>query len=251
MSPPSSAPVTRPQTTPTGTSAPDGSNAPSAAALSHIASKIFTRGPLLFRLLQRFRPYICPFEELISHVPAGARILDIGCGGGLWLHLLNTTGRLASGLGFDSSTTAINLAQLASPVEPPPPEPIRTQPRLRFIHLDVRAPWPDETFDVVSIIDVLHHVPPAAQRNVIDLACARVRPGGTLIYKDMCRRPRWRALMNRLHDLILARQWIHYAPIDDVEAWAVSAGLQVERRAFFSRWWYGHELRVFVNRGEP
>ncbi len=247
----------RPNPSPAGDTAtppkPGIASVPSAPALSRIAATIFLRGPLLFRLLQRYRPFICPFEELLPHCPAGSRVLDVGCGGGLWLHLLNATDRLGEGLGFDSSAAAIELAQratIAPAASAAPSDAIRTEPRLRFIHLDVRAPWPDGTFDVVSIIDVLHHVPPAAQRSVITLACARVRPGGVLLYKDMCRRPRWRALMNRLHDLVLARQWINYAPVEDVEAWAVSAGMQIERRAFFPRWWYGHELRVFVKRGE-
>ncbi|MBX9737461.1 MAG: hypothetical protein K2X32_11100, partial [Phycisphaerales bacterium] len=65
---------------------------PAAGELSQVAASIFTTGPFLFRQLQRFRPYICPFEELIRHVPAGASVLDVGCGGGLWLHLLSATG---------------------------------------------------------------------------------------------------------------------------------------------------------------
>ncbi len=218
-----------------------------------MAASVFTTGPFLFRQLQRFRPYICPFEALIPHVPAGASVLDVGCGGGLWLHLLSATGRLGSGVGFDSSAGAIALASGARQSGAGgaggvggavATEHVRHQASLRFVHLDVRARWPGGLFDVVSIIDVLHHVPVSAQRKVIELACERVSAGGVLLYKDMCRRPLWRAWMNRLHDLVLARQWIHYARIEDVEAWAIAAGLVVERRASFSRWWYGHELLV-------
>src|SRR6266576_3469231 len=75
----------------------------------------------------------------------------------------------------------------------------------------------------VSMIDVMHHVPPSFQKEFLLTACRHVRPSGLLIYKDMCRRPRWRAAANRLHDLVLARQWINYLPISQVELWAGEA----------------------------
>ncbi|MGD9690699.1 MAG: class I SAM-dependent methyltransferase [Phycisphaerales bacterium] len=205
------------------------------AELSAIAARFYTRGPLLLRLLNRYRPYICPFEALIERVPRGSTVLDVGCGGGLFLALLSATQRVRLGVGFDSSANAIATAQAIG------------LPECRFIRLDAAAPWPEEPalFDVVSIIDVMHHVPPAHQRSVIRTAAGRLSPGGLLIYKDMCRRPRWRAAANRLHDLVLAKQWINYAPVGEVENWAREAGLKLAHAANFTRLWYGHELRVF------
>ena len=205
-----------------------------AATLRHL----YTRGPLTLRLLQHYRPYICPFELLIPHVPPNARLLDVGCGGGLWLHLLADMGLIAAGVGFDSAAPAIEIAR---GVAVPP----ATAAKLDFRHLPVEAPWPEGPFDAISVIDVMHHVPPAAQAGVIASAAQRLAPGGVLIYKDMVRRPHWRAGMNRLHDLVMARQWIHYAPIKSVEHWATAAGLTLVHSAHASRLWYGHELRVF------
>lgn len=212
-----------------------------ARDLHREARGLFPTGPSLIRLLQHYRPFIAPFEELIPLVPEGGRVLDIGCGGGLWIGLLAATGKLGDNgqaVGFDSSKPAIALAQQMR-------LPGDTGPRVRFEHLDVRAPWPEGTFDVVCLLDVLHHVPPDAQAGVIRQAAAKVSPGGLFIYKDMCRRPRWRALANRLHDLALAHQWIHYAPVEQVSRWAVGEGLRLDHAASFARLWYGHELRVF------
>ncbi len=211
----------------------------SPGALSAIAARVYTQGPLLLRLLQTYRPYICPFESVLKQIPPGSTVLDVGCGGGLLLALLASTGRTSRAVGFDSALPAIQIAQAAADRN--------GLHQCRFIHLDVAAPWPAEppTFDAVTIIDVLHHVPTAAQRQVIATAAGRVGPGGRLVYKDMCRRPWWRAWANRLHDLLLARQWIAYCPIEDVERWASEAGLKLIHRADLNRWWYGHELRVF------
>ena len=60
----------------------------------------------------------------------------------------------------------------------------------------------------------------------------------------MAERPRWRALANRLHDLVMARQWIHYLPIERVLAVAQAQGLTVVRRQHTACGCYQHELAV-------
>ena len=122
---------------------------------------------------------------------------------------------------------------------------------VRFEHLHAQSPWPAGEYDVVAMIDVMHHIPPAAQRAVFQEALSHVAPGGVLIYKDMCRRPLWRAGMNRLHDLVVARQWIHYLPIEHVDRWAAAAGMATERADAINRLWYGHELRVLRRPAAP
>ena len=210
-----------------------------AGALSRMAAGIYPEGPVLFRALQKYRPYICPFEALIEEVPEGASVLDIGCGGGLFLGLVDAAGLKPEGTGFDVSRPAIDLAQRMAAAARP------SGARLDFRRLDADAPWPDGDFDVVAMIDVIQHVPPSEQEAVIRRACRKVRPGGLFLYKDMVEKPWWRAAANRLHDLVLARQWIHYLPVKEVERWAEDEGLVLDRSELINRWWYGHELRVF------
>lgn len=208
--------------------------------LARIARSIFRRGPFLTRLLQHWRPYICPFEELLRFIPEQASMLDIGCGGGLLGALVCATSRPARFVGFDSSTAAIDVA-LANM-----PEGTRIADACapEFLRLDVGSPWPSGPYNVVSIVDVVHHIPPVHQKAALLQAAAALEQGGIFIYKDMTSRGFFRPLMNRLHDLLLARQWIHYLPIADAERWLAEAGLVVEHRAFLPRWWYGHELLV-------
>lgn len=213
---------------------PDGT----AAELSAAARGLFVDGPLGLRLLQRYRPYICPLELVLPWVKSGSRVLDVGCGGGLVLGLLASRGRAADGVGFDAAAGPIDVARRMAARAGP-------RARLEFVHLQVQDGWPAGEFDAVLIVDVMHHVPPADQAGLIREAAQHVRPGGRLVYKDMGRRPRWKALMNRLHDLALARQWIHYAPIEVVEHWAADAGLRLIHARAADRWWYRHELRVW------
>ena len=209
--------------------------------LSAVAGSIFADTSLLWRTLQRWRPYICPVETLVGLVPEGASVLDVGCGGGLFLGLLHQTGRLGRGLGFDVSAKAIDTARsMAERVS----KGSESSP-LTFQRLSVEETWPDGTFDVVSMIDLMHHVARPARHRLFDQAALRVRRGGILLYKDMGQRPRWRALANRAHDLLLAGQWIHHMPIRAVEAWADDAGLRLEHAQRVHRLWYAHDIRIF------
>jgi 2-polyprenyl-3-methyl-5-hydroxy-6-metoxy-1,4-benzoquinol methylase len=208
-----------------------------------IAASIFREGPLAMRLLQRWRVAVCPLEAVVDEVPRGSRVLDVGCGGGLLLGLLHQTGRLREGVGFDVSAPAIDVAQrMAARVQGGGRG---ADARLEFQRCRAEDDWPDGVFDVVTMVDVLHHVDPAAQRAFFERAAARVRPGGLLVYKDMAPRPRWRAWANRLHDLVMARQWIHEIDARDAESCARACGFAVSRAERINRLWYAHDLRVF------
>lgn len=206
-----------------------------ASEISGIARRICRDQPGAGRLLQIYRPYICPFEDLLAHVPEGADVLDIGCGGGLFLGLVAETARPGRAVGFDSNRAAIETAKKLRVARGSP----------EFLHLDVAAPWPEGRFDVVSMIDVMHHIPPAAQGGIFDLVVSRLQPGGVFLYKDINAHDRVRAAANRLHDLVLAQDWVHYLPVARARELAAGAGLTEELYRKIDRLWYGHDLHVF------
>ncbi|MEP7311779.1 MAG: class I SAM-dependent methyltransferase [Pseudomonadota bacterium] len=175
---------------------------------------------------------------ILPLVPPGARVLDAGCGAGLFLGLLADSAQVSQCLGFDSSDGAIALAQRMTRNLP-------AGSAVTFRQLDATAEWPKGAFDVVSLVDVLHHVPPPFQLSVLSRAIERLQPDGLLLYKDMAQRPIWRAIANRMHDLLLARQWIHYLPIADVEQHMAANGMVQIARGSAARYWYAHEWRVF------
>jgi 2-polyprenyl-3-methyl-5-hydroxy-6-metoxy-1,4-benzoquinol methylase len=214
---------------------------PHAPDIGAVARRVFTDGPLLQRVLQHHRHRIAPIARCIELIPPDSDVLDIGCGGGLFLACLAATGRIARGHGIDSSASAIATANAAA-------QRLRasgTAAQLTFEHRSVEAGLPDRRYEAVAMIDVMHHIPPAAQQQAFADALARVQPGGIFLYKDMCDAPFWRRGMNRLHDLTLARQWISELPIERADAWAADEGFDLtlaeERRIL----WYGHEIRVY------
>ena len=163
--------------------------------------------------------------------------MDIGCGSGIFLGLLEYFGLKIQGFGFDASRSAIDCANAMTRRH--------NHFDLRFEHIRKEDPWPDGQFDVVSIIDVLHHIPVEHQKSAFEAAAARVSPGGLLLYKDMSNTPWYLASANRLHDLIVAREWIYYVPVADIERWAIGLNLQLENKESVRMLWYQHDLRVF------
>lgn len=216
--------------------------APTPKELSAGAKALYTGGPALLRLLQHYRPYVCPFGALMRWVPRGGTVLDVGCGGGLWLGLLAQRGHIARGVGFDAAAPVIDLARSMSAGA-------GLEGTLDFLHLPVERPWPEGTFDAVTIVDVLHHVPPAFQAEVIRTAAGKVRPGGRLIVKDIAPEDRVRAFANRMHDLTLAKQWVRYMTRDAIVGAGRSAGLTLEHAERINTLWYGHDLCVFSRPG--
>lgn len=215
---------------------------PTTADLSDLAARLFQDGSTKLRLMQKYRPYICPFDLLIQYVPQGANMLDVGCGGGLFLGLLAGLDHIKSGHGFDTSEAAIGTAQkMADRAQASGHE-----TNLLFEVRSADAAWPEDTYDVVSLIDVMHHVPPLAHQKVIENAIQRVNPGGKFIYKDMCQRPLWRAIANRMHDIVLAQEWINYLDMEKVRQWGINQGLTIEHESTTNLFWYGHELTVFT-----
>ena len=210
----------------------------SPSQMKHDASTLYPDGPALRRTIQVLRPLICPFGEIISVVPEDATLLDIGCGSGLFIGLLARHRNITLATGFDASSPAIALAQKMRSIHP-------KADKISFEHRAVEAPWPDQMFDVVTIIDLFHHLSHADQASTFKNAVNRLKPGGKLIFKDVGRAPAWRAFFSWLHDLVVAREFIHIPHERDIAAWARDNEMTVTTRATYNMWWYGHELWVF------
>lgn len=204
---------------------------------SRIAACLYREAPYPFRLIQQLRPLICPYRALNAAIPSASSILDVGCGGGLFIGILAYAGKVKSAIGIDSNPKAIRVAQGMK-------ERLPNSSQIAFEIVEAGDSWSPDVFDVVSMIDVMHHIPKDSQAAFFAKAVGRVAPGGILLYKDIAARPYWRATANRLHDLVLARQWIEYAPIELVKQWASTLGLIVECSRTIDMLWYRHELLV-------
>ena len=212
-----------------------------AAGLAELSRNYYAGQHWRWRLVQPLRPFICPFTEVIDLVPRDSVVLDVGCGSGLFLLFLASFGKVRRAVGFDVAAEAIATANAAR----------KRLPNPELLHFAVRAVEdgiPPGDWSVVSAIDVIHHIPPPHQAQFIRDLCAATPPGARLIIKDMVARPRWRAAANRLHDLLMAKQWVHHAGPEQVESWVTDPDMVCVHRSRRNMFWYGHWTLVFERR---
>jgi 2-polyprenyl-3-methyl-5-hydroxy-6-metoxy-1,4-benzoquinol methylase len=207
-------------------------------AQSALIQQLYPAAALGSRLKQRWRPYLSPFASALQAVPPGSRVLDVGCGGGLFLMLLAACDRITAGFGFDRSEDDIRTAQQAMRSS-------GLESILRFEVRDVEAGIPPDEWPVVSLIDVLHHVPEDHHSSLIRTLSQHVGPGGRLIIREPARRPYWRNLANAIHDLIISRQIVRTRNPEEIEDWLSQSGLQLIQKEATTSLWYGHWLLVF------
>ena len=217
---------------------PSASEALTPKKLSSFFFDLYDDAPRSLRLLIAARPYVCPYEKLVSFVPNGAKVLDFGCGTGSLLAVLAALNRLGYGVGCDVSRAPLSAARAAAAR-------IGATDRLDFLHIDDVESAPMGPFDVVAMVDVLHHIPLSARAGAIAAAARRMASGGLFIYKDMTDRPLWRRLAHTLDDLVFSHELVHQVRNGEVESWAMQSSLTLEHAEYIPRLVYGHQLRVF------
>ena len=179
-----------------------------------------------------WRPRICPFHLLVEHVSQDSRVLDIGCGNGLWLFLLAELNRIREGIGVDTCSGKIQVAQRLR----------GKQDHLRFCAVNPDDPWPADPVDCVTMIDVIHHVPPERQRAFVQAAAKT--DATRILIKDIDPASKFKSAANTLHDLVLSRQRPRYCHPEDLCTWLGESGFTVRLRQRCDMLWYSHFLIV-------
>ena len=177
------------------------------------------------------RPLICPFDKLIFQIPRNQNIFDVGCGDGVFLYLLAIFREPKKLFGVDVIDTDLDTVK-------------KIFPNTNYIKIKDISDWPKDDFNVVTVIDVLHHIKPSEQHKFIIEILNKIKPGGTLLIKDMSTKPWYFALMNIIHDLVFANQLIRYFPFDELVKIIEKNGFQILETNSKILLWYSHEWLV-------
>ncbi len=131
-----------------------------------------------FKPLHAINPLRLGWIESITNLE-GKRVLDVGCGGGILAESLSKAGATVTGI--DLSTKALKVAELHQLES-------GTTVRYRSISAEDLAKEEPHSYDVVTCMEMLEHVPDPAS---VVQACANLcKPGGYLFFSTLNRNPK-------------------------------------------------------------
>jgi 2-polyprenyl-6-hydroxyphenyl methylase/3-demethylubiquinone-9 3-methyltransferase len=175
-----------------------------------------------FRPLHEINPLRLEWIEQHAAL-AGKRVVDVGCGGGILAEAM--AGRGADVTGIDLSEKALRVAQLHLNES-------GRSVRYEAVAAEALAEREPESFDLVTCMEMLEHVP---EPSSVVAACARLaRPGGSVFFSTINRNPKSYlfAVLGAEYVLRLLPKGTHdyqrFIKPSELARWCRDAGLQVD-----------------------
>lgn len=181
--------------------------------------------PISARLRVLGRYLSCPYTCILNLFPRSGRILDVGCGDGLLLFLLSvqpdSEGRTY--VGIDPAGDKISVARRAGITS------------AEFLLGDVST-LPSETYDCVTIIDVLYLLPKSQWSEFLTHSVRVMRQNGLFIVKEVTDRPRWKYWFAYVEEVLAIKvmrmtrgDMPHFEPIEEYRTHLEVAGVDVSQ----------------------
>ncbi|HUR88065.1 MAG TPA: bifunctional 2-polyprenyl-6-hydroxyphenol methylase/3-demethylubiquinol 3-O-methyltransferase UbiG [Ramlibacter sp.] len=198
-----------------------------------------------FRPLHQINPI--RLDWIQSYGPlAGKRVLDVGCGGGILSDSMARKG--AQVVGIDLATKALRVAQIhALEAQTPNVD-------YREVSAEALAATEPESFDAVTCMEMLEHVPDPAS---VVRACSRlVKPGGMVFISTINRNPKsfMFAIVGAEYVLNLlprgTHEYMKFVRPSELAAYCRAAGLEVagsrgmEYNPITRRYWLSADTSV-------
>jgi 2-polyprenyl-6-hydroxyphenyl methylase/3-demethylubiquinone-9 3-methyltransferase len=176
-----------------------------------------------FRPLHQINPLRLDWIDGQARLSA-KKVLDVGCGGGILAESMARRG--AEVLGIDLASKPLRVAQLHAM------EAGVERLRYREVAAEALAAEAPASFDVVTCMEMLEHVPQPA--SVVQACATLVKPGGWVFFSTINRNPKsfLFAIVGAEHVLKLLPKGTHeYARFirpSELARWCRDAGLQLQ-----------------------
>jgi 2-polyprenyl-3-methyl-5-hydroxy-6-metoxy-1,4-benzoquinol methylase len=209
-----------------------GSNAIRRIVESYDSAAIRAYSKVRFTILRQ--PFL---EEIGQYLPARGDILDMGCGFGLFslYFAMGEAGRRIVGVDLDENRVAAARRSAAKLY-------------LRNVSYEVcdAVTWQSaQRFDAIYMLDLIHHLPKDHVETFLAAIAGRVKPGGTLLLKEVAPTPRFKMLFTLALDrLMVGSDPIRYWPPQELSAILTRLGFDIVRHRMTDFLPYPHLLYV-------
>jgi 2-polyprenyl-6-hydroxyphenyl methylase/3-demethylubiquinone-9 3-methyltransferase len=181
------------------------------------------------------RPLIIPFDLIEEYVPKNGFVVDVGCGYGIFANYLATSSKEREIIGIDLNKKRISTANKI----------FAQSPNLNFMHADITgAKIPNA--DIITAIDVLHHIPTLELQTQLLKSCFSVlSKNGKLIVKDVDTKPKWKHLIARFNDYVMAHgDLVLFQDKHSVTNLLKKTGFEIEKIVNIKKYPYAHILYI-------
>lgn len=175
-----------------------------------------------FKPLHDINPLRLAYVDKLAHIN-GKKVLDVGCGGGILAEAMCKAGAQVSAI--DMAEASLNVARLHA---------LESELEIDYLQISAEeyADQNESSFDVVTCLEMLEHVPDPAS---VVQSCARlVKPGGYVFFSTINRNPKaWLfAIAGAEHILRLLPKGTHefkrFLRPSELGAFARRAGLELQ-----------------------
>jgi 2-polyprenyl-3-methyl-5-hydroxy-6-metoxy-1,4-benzoquinol methylase len=135
---------------------------------------------------------------LDQYLPKQGLILDLGCGYGVFSHLISTACPSRIVVGIDMASHRIEVAKKS----------VIPERNVKFYVEDIRKAQIPQC-DAIIMIDVLYMLPYQEQEQMLTRCYERLNNGGVLVIKDNARSPRWKYAYMYIEEMIKTRSKIY------------------------------------------
>lgn len=147
----------------------------------------------------KYRPFVCPFDELLRYAKPKDAVYDIGCGSGQFAALIAkfTDVKIIKGIEVDEHLVR-NATQLNKQFE--------KDKNISFSHFSGSDISDDiGKYDLIYMVDVYHHIPRDIREGFMKQIFEKMKPGARLMLKDIDGGSPFLPF-NKLHDLVFAQE---------------------------------------------
>jgi 2-polyprenyl-3-methyl-5-hydroxy-6-metoxy-1,4-benzoquinol methylase len=152
---------------------------------------------------------MCPLFDILPFINDDAdSILDLGCDNGLLLYFCYKLKHIKNAIGIDINEKLLNIVN----------NNFSKFNNINYKFLTIKNPtqWPEDSFNIVSMIDILHYLNKNNHIIFFKEAAKRVKNNGIFIVKDMLNHPIFYGLTNTINDMIFSRQIPNYPDLDSL-----------------------------------
>jgi 2-polyprenyl-3-methyl-5-hydroxy-6-metoxy-1,4-benzoquinol methylase len=181
-------------------------------------------------------------------VPSSGRILEVGCGYGVFSCHLALASRQRHVLGVDVDVDKVVHAEFAA-------KQARAKGARCEFHLSPPGEVPPGPWDAVVIVDVLYLLDADAQAGLLQSCAEQLALGGVLVVKEMATTPRWKARWNAVQETLAVRvlritagEGLTFLDPDVLGAWMAEQNLTVTHHRIDRGYPHPHHLIIGARR---